>query len=272
MNILIYAFYRVTPTSVMASPNAREKISSRSEALKLVEKYRKERDDALQKESALKERLRVSENKVRTQTESLKQKIKNLSSDNRELRKTVKSLRTDLGLESDPKFRGKTTKDIISDLKDTEELCDRLTEENGKFKLRMDHLASELSNVATSKAILEERVSSLQRDLKDMTNNQRRLLKLWEDKRTEREQLALPAINQRPAQLQVSNKSVQTGPPVHMCQRLATSSWEFRQTQRDTERQKSSESAAGSVKLRTPPIESTFHSPSYADKWRGVHN
>ncbi|XP_066547776.1 golgin subfamily A member 6-like protein 2 [Amia ocellicauda] len=236
---------------------------SKWEVLKLLEKCRKERDDTLQREGALRERVRIYETRIRSQNEGLRQKIKRLSFDNKELRKTVKRLRTDLGLESDPQFQGKTTKDIIHELREKVQQCSAILEENRKLSQAVDKLTSELANTATSKMILEERVSSLQRDLKDMTTNQRRLVKLWEDKRAEREHFSLPAISHRTVPRQVCNKSVQTGMILQVHQKCPSKSLEVTQDRRERET---------SADLKPPPIERRLYSPSNTEKYKGFHN
>ncbi|XP_038146824.1 uncharacterized protein zgc:113691 [Cyprinodon tularosa] len=208
----------------MASSSGKAEKSSKFEMLKLLENCRKERDEALQRESALRERLRQNEARLRS-SESMKQKLKILTMDNKELRKQVKALRVDIGLESSPKFTGKTTKDIVNDLQEKERECNSLVEKTGKLSQTIDDLTAELSNVATSKTLLEEQVQSLQQNLKDMTNNQRRLLKLWEDKKTQREQNALPAIIQRP----FTHKEVQTDMSISAYQKLPSNAFETKQ-------------------------------------------
>ncbi|XP_015232079.1 PREDICTED: uncharacterized protein LOC107085932 [Cyprinodon variegatus] len=208
----------------MASSGGKAEKSSKFEMLKLLENCRKERDEALQRESALRERLRQNEARLRS-SESMKQKLKILTMDNKELRKQVKALRVDIGLESSPKFTGKTTKDIVNDLQEKERECSSLVEKTGKLSQTIDDLTAELSNVATSKTLLEEQVQSLQQNLKDMTNNQRRLLKLWEDKKTQREQNALPAIIQRP----FTHKEVQTDMSISAYQKLPSNAFETKQ-------------------------------------------
>ncbi|XP_072547790.1 uncharacterized protein [Salminus brasiliensis] len=186
-----------------------EKVS-KYETLKMLEKCRRERDDAVQREGALREKLRQYESRMRS-TEALRQKMKTLTLDNKELRKQVKTLRAELGLETSPKFHGKTTKDIINDLHEKERQCSSLVEKTGKLSVTIDELTSELANTVTSKTLLEDQVQSLQQNLKDMTNNQRRLLKLWEDRKAQqREPLSLPALPQRPGLKASSHKAVQT--------------------------------------------------------------
>lgn len=201
----------------MATSNGKSEKMSKFEMLKLLEKCQKERDDALQRESVLREKLRQNESRVRS-TEALKQKLKTLTSDNKELKKQVKTLRTEIGLENSPGFNGKTTKDVISDLHEKERECNSLIEKAGRLSQTVDELTAELSNAVTSKTLLEDQVQSLQQNLKDMTNNQRRLLKLWEDKKGQREQLALPAIvqksfNHKVSQTDLSISSTQKLPP-----------------------------------------------------------
>ncbi|KAJ8011029.1 hypothetical protein DPEC_G00053950 [Dallia pectoralis] len=201
---------------------------SKLEVLKALEKCKKERDEAVQKESVLKERLRQYESRARS-TEALKQKQRALIQENKELRKQVKTLRQEIGLETSPKFRGKTTKDVINDLQEKELQCFALEEKTGKLSVTIDNLTSELANTVTSKFLLEEQVQSLQQNLKDMTSNQRRLLKLWEDKKPQREQLTLPAIGQtqKPVQkLALSHKGAQTDMSISSVQKLPANAFE----------------------------------------------
>lgn len=205
----------------MATSSGKVENVSKFEALKLLEKCRKERDEAMHKESVLREKLRNYETRARS-TEGLKQKLKTFTTDNKELRKQVKALRTEIGLESSPKFNGKTTKDIINDLHEKERECGALVEKTVKLSLTIDDLTAELANTVTSKTLLEDQVQSLQQNLKDMTNNQRRLLKLWEDKKTQKEQLMLPAITQKP----FVHKGVQTEMSISSSQKLPLGAFE----------------------------------------------
>ncbi|XP_066530075.1 uncharacterized protein zgc:113691 [Hoplias malabaricus] len=201
---------------------------SKYETVKMLEKCSRERDEAMQREGALREKLRQYEARVRS-TEALKQKVKTLTLDNKELRKQVKALRTELGLESSPKFRGKTTKDIINDLHEKERECSALVEKTGKLSITIDELTSELANSVTSKTLLEDQVLSLQQNLKDMTNNQRRLLKLWEDRKTQqRETLSLPALPQRAGLKTALHKAVQTEMSIGSAHILPTNAFETR--------------------------------------------
>ncbi|MEQ2161278.1 hypothetical protein GOODEAATRI_008095 [Goodea atripinnis] len=159
-------------------------------------------------------------------------KLKILTVDNKELRKQVKALRTEIGLESSPNFTGKTTKDIVNDLQEKERECNSLIEKTRKLSSTIDDLTAELSNVVTSKTLLEDQVQSLQQNLKDMTNNQRRLLKLWEDKKTQREQLALPAI----AQKFFTHKEVQTDMSISSYQKLPPNAFETKQITQDSDK------------------------------------
>ncbi|XP_040912177.1 uncharacterized protein zgc:113691 [Toxotes jaculatrix] len=219
----------------MATSNGKGEKVSKFETLKLLEKCRKERDDAMHRESVLREKLRQYESRMRS-TEALKQKLKTLTMDNKELRKQVKALRTEIGLECSPKFNGKTTKDIINDLHEKERECSSLVEKAGKLSLTIDDLTSELANTVTSKTLLEDQVQSLQQNLKDMTNNQRRLLKLWEDKKAQREQVALPAIAQKHGQKLHVHKASQTEMSISASQKLPFNAFETKPFSRDTDR------------------------------------
>lgn len=208
----------------MATSNPKGEKASKFETLKLLEKSRQERDDAIHRESILREKIRQYESRLRT-SEALKQKLKALAVDNKELRKQVKALRNEIGLECSPKFAGKTTKDVINDLHEKEHECNSLVEKTGKLSLTIDDLTSELANTVTAKTILEDKVESLQQNLKDMTSNQRRLLKLWEDKKIQREQFTLPAIRQKPS----IHKSIQTEMSISSSQKLPANAFETKQ-------------------------------------------
>ncbi|KAM4552090.1 uncharacterized protein PAE49_015618 [Odontesthes bonariensis] len=219
----------------MATLSGKGEKMSKIETLKLLENCRKERDDALHRESVLKEKLRQNETRMRS-TEALKHKLKTLTMDNKELRKQVKTLRTEIGLESSPKFNGKTTKDIINDFHEKERECSSLVEKAGKLSLTIDELTSELANTVTSKTLLEDKVQTLQQNLKDMTHNQRRLLKLWDDRKGQRELLALPAINQKPGQKPYVHKAVQTDMSISSSQMLPGNAFETKEFSRDNDK------------------------------------
>lgn len=201
--------------------------ASVSDPLKLLDQYRQERDESVQRENALKEKLRLYDARLKS-GEAAKQKLKTLTMENKELKKQVKALRTEIGLESSPGFQGKTTKDIVQDLQEKQRECKALVEQNGRLNLSMDELSSELANMVTTKTLLEEKVQSLQNSLKDMTNNQRRLLKLWEDKKSQREPVLLPAISQRSGHKPTAYKSVQTDMSIGSASILPANAFESR--------------------------------------------
>ena len=144
----------------MATSNGKGEKVSKFETLKHLEKCRKERDDAILRENGLREKLRQYESRMRS-TEALKQKLKTLTVDNKELRKMVKTLRQEIGLEASPKFNGKSTKDIINDLHEKERQCSSLVEKTGKLSLTIDDLTSELANTVTSKTLLDRKSTRL---------------------------------------------------------------------------------------------------------------
>ncbi|XP_064197234.1 uncharacterized protein zgc:113691 [Anguilla rostrata] len=241
----------------MAASTTKVEKVTKYETSKLLEKCKKERDDAIHRENTMRDKLRQYESRIRS-TEGLKQKMKNMSLDNKELRKTVKTLRADLGLESSPKFQGKTTRDIINDLHEKERQYISMVERAGKLSRTIDELTSELANTVTSKTLLEEQVESLQQNLKEMTNNQRRLLKLWEDKKAQREQLSLPAIGQRPGQRPVVHKSVQTEMSISVAQKLPANAFEIKPVRRETERNKSTLEKRGILQNGTHREKTSF--------------
>ncbi|XP_056277401.1 uncharacterized protein zgc:113691 [Pseudoliparis swirei] len=219
----------------MATSNGKGEKVSKFETLKLLEKCSKERDDAMHRESVLREKLRQNESKIRA-TDAVRQKLKSLTLENKELRKQVKALRTEIGLERSPDFSGKTTKDIIDDLQEKDRECRSLVEKTGQLNLTIDVLTSEVTNMVTSKTLLEDKLQSLQQNLKDMTHNQRRLLKLWDDKKVQREQLALPAIAMKPVQKPFVHKAVQTEMSVNSSQKLPVNAFETKPFSRDQDK------------------------------------
>ncbi|KAM6948371.1 uncharacterized protein FYW47_016343 [Aplochiton taeniatus] len=220
----------------MTTLNGKAEKVSTFETVKLLEKCRKERDEAMHRERVVREKMRQFETRMRS-TEALKQKLKALTLENRDLKKTMKILRQEIGLESSPKFQGKTTRDIINDFHEKERQCSSLVEKAGTLSLTIDDLTSELANTVTSKTLLEDQVASLQQNLKDMTKNQRRLLKLWEDKKSQREQLALPSISHRPGQkLGVAHKAVQTEMSINASQKLPLNTFETKTSCWDTDK------------------------------------
>lgn len=219
----------------MTSSNGKGEKVSKIETLKLLEKCRKERDDAMHREGYLREKLRQYESRMRS-TDALKQKLKTLTLDNKDLRKQVKVLRMEIGLECSPKFTGKTTKDIVIDLHEKDRECRSLVDKAAKLSLTIDDLTSEMANTVTSKTILEDQVQSLQQNLKDMTNNQRRLLKLWEDKKAQREQLVLPAITLKPEQKPFVHKAIQTEMSISSSQKLPVNAFETKTFLQDNEK------------------------------------
>ncbi|XP_051943754.1 uncharacterized protein zgc:113691 [Hippocampus zosterae] len=98
----------------------------------------------------VRDKLRLFESRLRS-TEALKQTLKTLLTDNKELKKQVKALHMEIGLECSPKFHGKTTKDIVNDLHEKE--CEALIDKAAKLGLTVDELTADLANTVTSKIL-----------------------------------------------------------------------------------------------------------------------
>ncbi|KAK6484639.1 hypothetical protein HHUSO_G12453 [Huso huso] len=196
---------------------------AKPEALKLLNKYRKERYDAFQNQEALGDKMKLAEAMVKSQTDELKQKAKELKRENKELRKTVKKLRTDLGLELDPKFKGKMTMDIMIELQEKEQQRDCLAEENDTLKQKIDQLMTELASKVKAKKMLEEQLLSTQSELRHMTRSHCHLLKLCEELKNSKERPLLttnfPPISRKDNHRYVSDKLVQTVTSIPVCYR-----------------------------------------------------
>ncbi|TTH99990.1 Nucleoporin NDC1 [Bagarius yarrelli] len=102
---------------------------------KLVDRYLSERDEARKRENVLKEKPRQYESRTKS-TESLKQKFKTLTIENKDLRR-----------------QGKPTRDII-ELHEKERERDTLLGKTESLKLE---LSTKLARTVTSKTLLEEK-------------------------------------------------------------------------------------------------------------------
>ncbi|KAG7273975.1 hypothetical protein CRUP_002083 [Coryphaenoides rupestris] len=83
---------------------------------------RKERDDALHRESVLQGEAPPGRGAVSV-NRGAQAEAQVLTTDSKELRKQVKGLRAEIGLEASPSFKGKPPKDIIHDSTEKERQC-----------------------------------------------------------------------------------------------------------------------------------------------------
>ncbi|XP_051788923.1 uncharacterized protein zgc:113691 [Erpetoichthys calabaricus] len=268
----------------MPSTKSNQKKSNQNnpDVLKLLEKYKKERDEAFQKEESLRDKMKLSEIITRTHAESLKHKVRDLTVENKDLRRTVKRLRIEMGLEYDPKFKGKTTKDIIGMLREKEQQSSHLSEENGSLNHQINQLTTALNSSVLARRTLEEQLSSVQYEMKELTKKYGRLLKLWEDTKVQRHERVLmtnfPGITPKSSPKEVCDKSVQTVTSISQYQRFPrTSSWELVQFQGESEKlKKKFQDTLGKTGAPKPHTksENNLYSTSSTVKitYRSLHN
>uniref|UniRef100_H3ANW0 Zgc:113691 n=1 Tax=Latimeria chalumnae TaxID=7897 RepID=H3ANW0_LATCH len=189
---------------------------AKSEITKLVQKYKKERDEAFRKGESTRDKLKLVEITTRTQIEELRQKVRDLSKENRILSKTLKTYRIELGLESDPRFRGKMTKDVVKELQEKEEECRDLAEENSSLKFKLAETTSEFDQIVTSKSTLQEKLQAIETEMQELIGENASTLKLLEETKLHRDEVEQAnmflrqALSQKQEMKHFSNKYVQT--------------------------------------------------------------
>ncbi|XP_043940792.1 cingulin-like [Protopterus annectens] len=211
------------------TPNQDNILMTKSEVVKLLQKYKKERDDAFRKGETSRDKLRLIEIATKSYTTELRQKIKELSDENTKLVKTIKKLRTDLGLESDPRFRGKIPKDLIKELQEKEEECRSLIEENNQLNLRITELTVECEQVQKWKRVLESRLQAVQSEMQDLIREKGLALHLWEETKAQRDELEQAnkslwqsVMKKEEKRKDLASKSVQTVTSIPIYRRICS--------------------------------------------------
>uniref|UniRef100_UPI00398F5EB1 paramyosin n=1 Tax=Pristiophorus japonicus TaxID=55135 RepID=UPI00398F5EB1 len=161
---------------------------SKSEVKKLLQKYKKERDEASRKGEMSRNKLQVIETATRAQIRELKERIKALKSDNKRLNNTITKLRPELQLDANVRLRGTLTREVVKELKERAERCKNLLQENTRLNREINQLTSDLTRAENVRKLLEERLQAAQSQVKSLSNEQDRVSKLWEEAKIEREQ------------------------------------------------------------------------------------
>ncbi|XP_078264158.1 uncharacterized protein LOC144598141 [Rhinoraja longicauda] len=176
----------------MSSPKGEVRDSrnalTKSETKKLLLKYRKERDEASKRGEFNRDKLQVIRTSMASQIRELKEKVKALNAENKDLHKTIKKLQPELQLDTDPRLTSKLTKEVVKELKERAERCKNLQQENSRLNQEIDKLASEQAQAENVRKLLEDRLLAAQSQVRSLSNEYDRVLKLWEETKIQRDQ------------------------------------------------------------------------------------
>ncbi|XP_029474377.1 uncharacterized protein LOC115100199 [Rhinatrema bivittatum] len=184
-----------------------------SEVKRFLQKCQKERDEALRREASSSDKLKTLQTTTRTRIQELKQQLKETTQENKVLAATVKRLRIELGLEISPRFKGKMTRDIIRELRDREEQCVRLGEQNDLFSLKQKETGLLLAQTQKLSKELAEQLQAAESKVEELSTENTRLSKLLQETEEQREELALANLLLRKSleePKQLASRSVQT--------------------------------------------------------------
>ncbi|KAM9324708.1 uncharacterized protein PAF06_000790 [Gastrophryne carolinensis] len=165
------------------------------EVSRYVLKCQKERDDALRREESARDKLKRLEVSSRSQLQELKTKVKDLASENKSLHRTVKKLRTEVGLEENPKFKGKMTKDIIKDLNALDVECAKLKVENHLLSVQIREMVPIISQSQKQKAELQTQLQDMDMKIKDLSKENAHLSMLLQETRDAKEDLEMAHLS-----------------------------------------------------------------------------
>eukprot|EP00061_Rhincodon_typus_P013470 g39857.t1 len=160
---------------------------SKFEVRKLLEKYKSERDEASRRGEISRDKLRAIEAAARAQIQELREKVNALNSENKSLNRKIRKLQPELRIEANPRLRNKLTREVVKELKERAERCQNLLQENARLDQQIDQLAADLAQAEHVRKLLEDRLQVAQSQVKRLTNEHDRVLKLWEEAKTERE-------------------------------------------------------------------------------------
>ncbi|XP_071984099.1 uncharacterized protein [Engystomops pustulosus] len=159
------------------------------EVSRIVQKCQKERDDALRREESSRDKLKRLEVSSRTQIQELKAKLKEATSENKNLHRTVKKLRIDLGLEGNPRFKGKVTKDIIRELQVQEDHCSHLKEDNHLLSVQLRQMLPVMVRTQEQNAELQSQLHQMQSKVTHLSQQNTQLSQQLQESHREREDL-----------------------------------------------------------------------------------
>ncbi|XP_077134593.1 uncharacterized protein LOC143788657 isoform X1 [Ranitomeya variabilis] len=159
------------------------------EVSRIVLKCQKERDDALRREESARDKLKLLEVSSRSQIQELKAKLKEVTNENKNLHRTVKKLRLDLGLEGNPRFKGKMTKDIIKELYEQEDQCSHLKEDNHLLSVQLREMVPIIVQTQQQKSEMQTQLKDMERKMRDLSKENTQLAQFLQESKKEREDL-----------------------------------------------------------------------------------
>ncbi|XP_072130823.1 uncharacterized protein [Mobula birostris] len=168
---------------------AQRNILTKYETKKLLLKYRKERDEASKKGEVNRDKLHVIQTSMGMQIRELKEKVKVLNSENKDLHKTIKKLQPELQLDTNAKLRSKLTKEVLKELKERAERCKDLQQENARLNQEIDHLTLKLAQTENIRKVFEDQLVAAQSQVRSLSNEHDRMVKLWEEAEIQREKI-----------------------------------------------------------------------------------
>ncbi|KAM5148484.1 uncharacterized protein ACMZJ9_012081 [Mantella aurantiaca] len=183
------------------------------EVSRYVIKCQKERDDALRREESARDKLKHLEVSSRSQIQELKTKVKDLTGENKSLHRTVKKLRTEVGLEGNPKFKGKITKDIIKELQEREDECSHLKEDNQLLSVQLREMVSIIAQNQKQKGEMQTQLRDVTTKTQDLSNENAHLSQILQECRKEKEDIERAHLMLRKSiedAKKVTHRSVQT--------------------------------------------------------------
>ncbi|KAM4642208.1 uncharacterized protein O3C94_016600 [Discoglossus pictus] len=183
------------------------------EISRFLQRCQKEREDALRREESARNKLQHLEASTRSQIQELKRRLKEVTSESKAQQKTIKKLRAELGLEVNPKFKGKTIKDIIKELKEQEDQVARLREDNHQLSMQIQKIIPELALTRTQKLKLEVQLEAKEHKLQDTLKESSQVSKLLQESQQERQELERVYLMLKKSieeAKQLSHRSIQT--------------------------------------------------------------
>ncbi|KAM3914683.1 protein YIPF1 isoform 2-T3 [Leptodactylus fuscus] len=159
------------------------------EVSRIVQRCQKERDDALRREESSRDKLKHLEVSSRSQIQELRTKLKEVTNENKNLHRTVKKLRIDMGLEGNPRFKGKMTRDIIKELHEQEDQCSHLKEENRLLSVQLREMIPIIANTQEQKANLQTQLKDMESKMRDLAKDNTQLSQLLQESRKDKEDL-----------------------------------------------------------------------------------
>ncbi|XP_069835615.1 uncharacterized protein [Dendropsophus ebraccatus] len=183
------------------------------EVSRIVLRCQKERDDALRREESARDKLKHLEVSSRSKIQDLKAKLKVVTGENKNLHRTIRKLRLDLGLEGSPRLKGKMTKDIIKELHQQEDQCSHLKEDNHVLSVQLREMVPVIVKSQQQTAELQTQLEVMESKVRSLTKENGRLAHLLQETRKEKEALERAYMSYKKSiedSKYVTSRSIQT--------------------------------------------------------------